>query len=214
MAFDETAPNLAVSHIPWITSNEILTYQIQTEPGASAYHSGGPIVIDESGNAEVSFQLSQAEVGYDPSTGNPYYYIGGSSIFDITVSDAAGNAVSRHYEVIFDPELPSNPSLHSLADQDGRVYSPSEITTPVNLTHGTLSMSVPSDVRSWCMTVLSDVSEHSAQDCGEVQMIPDVYNPSTGHPDPPSQGGSQDYSPTSYSFSTEGLPDGSYTIIL
>jgi subtilisin family serine protease len=214
VAFDETAPNLAVSHIPWITSNEILTYQIQTEPGASAYHSGGPIVIDELGNAEVSFQLSQAEVGYDPSTGNPYYYIGGSSIFDITVSDAAGNAVSRHYEVIFDPELPSNPSLHSLVDQDGRVYSPSEITTPVNLTHGTLSMSVPSDVRSWCMTVLSDVSEHSAQDCGEVQMIPDVYNPSTGHPDPPSQGGSQDYSPTSYSFSTEGLPDGSYTIIL
>ena len=75
-------------------------------------------------------------------------------------------------------------------------------------------MSVPSDVRSWCMTVLSEVSEHSAQDCGEVQMIPDVYNPSSGHPDPSSQGGSQDYSPASYSFSTEGLPDGDYAIIL
>ena len=162
----------------------------------------------------MSFQLSQAEVGFNSDTGDPYYYIDGTSIFDITVNDEAGNTVSREYEVIFDPEMPSNPSLHKLTDQDGRVYETHSISTPVNLTHGTLEVSVPSDVRSWCMTVLSDVSEHNSQDCGEVQMIPALYTPSEGHPDPSNMGGSQDYRTTTYSFSTEALPDGEYTIIL
>ncbi len=214
VSYDITTPEVSISSIPMITQNPVLTYQVWTEPGATLTHSGTVIQLDEQGMVEHSFLLEQAEVGFDESSNSPYYFLDGSSVFTISVSDKAGNSITREFQVIFDPEPPTESELILISDQEGNPYTPQEASSPVNLTSGSLQIDIPSDTKSWCLSVNSDISDLSTEECGEISSMPVSFNTSLGHPEPEEQGGNQEYYRTILPITTIGLPDGNYTMLL
>ena len=214
VSYDITSPEVSISSIPMITSNPVMTYQIWTEPDATLTHSGTIVELDEQGMAEYSFLLDKAEIGFDESSNSPYYFLNGSSIFTISVSDEAGNTVNREFQVIFDPDPPSESEFLSLKDQDGNHYSSEDVISPVNLTSGFLNLEIPSDTKSWCLSIHSDIGDYLTEECGENLSMPASFNASLGHPEPDEQGGDQEYYATTLPLSTTGLPDGDYTIQL
>ena len=197
-----------------ITSNPVMTYQIWTEPNATLTHSGVLLELDEQGMAEHSFLLEEAEIGFHEASNSPYYFLDGSSVFTISVSDQAGNTVNREFQVIFDPDSPSDSEFLVMEDQDGNHYSSEDVVLPLNLTSGYLDVEIPSDTKSWCLSINSEVGDYRTEECGESLTIPVSFNASVGHPEPEEQGGNQEYYVTTLPLSTDGLPDGEYTVRL
>jgi len=214
LSFDRTAPDVMISQIPEITSNQVMTYRIWTEPSAIFTHSGSLVELDEDGFAEHSFLLQDAEVGFDDSTGVPYYFVEGTSIFEVSVSDAAGNTVSRQFQVVYDPEPPGDVKFETLYDQEGNPYQSSHLVEPVNLTNGNLVLKIPSDTMDWCLSIDSVSDDYSTLECGSMVSRPAVFNTSTGHPEPDERGGAQEKFTISLPLETTGLPDGEYGINL
>ena len=214
LSFDRTAPDVMISQIPEITSNQVMTYRIWTEPSAIFTHSGSLVELDEEGFAEHSFLLQDAEVGFDDSTGVPYYFVEGTSIFEVSVSDAAGNTVSRQFQVVYDPEPPGDVKFETLYDQEGNPYQSSHLVEPVNLTNGNLVLKIPSDTMDWCLSIDSVSNDYSTLECGSMVSRPAVFNTSTGHPEPDEKGGAQEKFTISLPLETTGLPDGEYGINL
>ena len=214
LSFDRTAPDVMISQIPEITSNQVMTYRIWTEPSAIFTHSGSLVELDEEGFAEHSFLLQDAEVGFDDSTGVPYYFVEGTSIFEVSVSDAAGNTVSRQFQVVYDPEPPGDVKFETLYDQEGNPYQSSHLVEPVNLTNGNLVLKIPSDTMDWCLSIDSVSDDYSTLECGSMVSRPAVFNTSTGHPEPDEKGGAQEKFTISLPLETTGLPDGEYGINL
>jgi len=202
VAYDITAPHLALSNIPWITNQELLTYTIQTEPDATVTHSGVPVELDENGLAEVTVQLTPA--GVRGSATSPFYYVHGSSVFELEVGDHAGNSVVRNFIVVYDPDTPEV-QLIDVVDQAGYHYSSEQITTPVNMSEGLLYISTPSDVRDWCLRVESTIYNHSIEQCQYGNLIPPVVLD-----DAPGW----NTSILEYEINVSALPDGQHTISL
>ncbi len=214
VSYDVTSPEVSISNIPLITQNPVLTYQIWTEPGATLTHSGTVVELDDQGMAEHSFLLDKAEIGFDESSNSSYYFVNGSSVFVISVYDEAGNSITREFQVIFDPDPPSNSEFLLMNDQDGNHYTSEDARSPVNLTSGTLQVHIPSDTKSWCLSVHSDIGDYFTEECSEGISMPASFNSSMGHPEPHEQGGDQEYYSAVLPLSTIGMPDGDYTILL
>ena len=214
LSYDSTAPDVMISQIPEITSNQVMTYRIWTEPSATFTHSGSIVELDEEGFAEHSFLLQDAEVGFDDSTGMPYYFVEGTSIFEVSVSDVAGNTVSRQFQVVYDPEPPDDVEFDTLYDQEGNTYQSSHLLEPVNLSSGNLVLKIPSDTMHWCLSINSVSDDYSTVECDSVGSRPEVFNTSTGHPESDEKGGAQEKYTISLPLATTGLPDGEYDINL
>ena len=202
VSYDVTAPPLVLSDIPWITNQPILTYTLHSEPGASVIHSGNPVALDENGNAEVTIHLTEAEPRqHQEST---FYYVNGSSAFDIVVTDPAGNSFTRDFTVVFDPTAPSA-DLIEVTDQAGFNYDSVAITDPLNLTEGVMTAIIPVDIQDWCFRLSAVNSPHELVQCDTSQMIPQPRL----QDDP-----GQTTQIAQYSINTSQLPDGEYVMSL
>ena len=145
------------------------TYTLHSEPGASVIHSGNPVALDENGNAEVTIHLTEAEPRqHQEST---FYYVNGSSAFDIVVTDPAGNSFTRDFTVVFDPTAPSA-DLIEVTDQAGFNYDSVAITDPLNLTEGVMTAIIPVDIQDWCFRLSAVNSPHELVQCDTSHMIP------------------------------------------
>ena len=202
VAYDVTAPTLSLSNIPWITNQQNLTYTIQTEPGASLSHSGNEVELDENGHAVLTIQLTEAEIRSNANS--TFFYVHGNSVFDVAVSDAAGNSFTREFTVVYDPDAP-NADLLDISDQAGFHYTPAQISTPVNMSEGLLTVSIPVDIRDWCLRITALNSPHEIEQCESDQLIPQ-----TVLEDEPGQTSTV----TQYQVDTTELPDGDYFISL
>ena len=202
VAYDVTAPTLSLSNIPWITNQQNLTYTIQTEPGASLSHSGNEVELDENGHAVLTIQLTEAEI--KSNANSTFFYVQGNSVFDVAVSDAAGNSFTREFTVVYDPDAP-NADLLDISDQAGFHYTPAQISTPVNMSEGLLTVSIPVDIRDWCLRITALNSPHEIEQCESDQLIPQ-----TVLEDEPGQTSTV----TQYQVDTTELPDGDYLISL
>ena len=202
VAYDVTAPTLSLSNIPWITNQQNLTYTIQTEPGASLSHSGNEVELDENGHAVLTIQLTEAEIRSNANS--TFFYVHGNSVFDVAVSDAAGNSFTREFTVVYDPDAP-NADLLDISDQAGFHYTPAQISTPVNMSEGLLTVSIPVDIRDWCLRITALNSPHEIEQCESDQLIPQ-----TVLEDEPGQTSTV----TQYQVDTTELPDGDYLISL
>ena len=202
VSYDVTAPPLVLSDIPWITNQPILTYTLHSEPGASVIHSGNPVALDENGNAEVTIHLTEAEPRqHQEST---FYYVNGSSAFDIVVTDPAGNSFTRDFTVVFDPTAPSA-DLIEVTDQAGFHYDSVTITDPLNLTEGVMTAIISVDIQDWCFRLSAVNSPHELVQCDTSQMIPQPRL----QDDP-----GQTTQIAQYSINTSQLPDGEYVMSL
>ena len=202
VSYDITAPALVLSDIPWITNQPNLTYSLHSEPGASVIHSGNPVVLDENGNADVTIQLTEAEPRQQQ--GSTFYYVYGNSVFDIVVTDTAGNSFTREFTVVFDPTAPTA-DLIDVIDQSGYHYDSLAIMEPVNLTEGVMSAIIPVDIQQWCFRLSALNSPHELVNCETDQIIP---QPSLQ--DDPGQATQV----VQYSINTSELPDGDYVMSL
>ena len=202
VAYDVTAPTLALSNIPWITNQQNLTYTIQTEPGASLFHSGNEVELDENGHAVLTIQLTEAEI--KSNANSTFFYVHNTSVFDLAVSDPAGNSFTREFRVVYDPDAPSA-DLLDISDQAGFHYTPAQISTPVNMSEGILSVSIPVDIRDWCLRITALNSPHEVEQCESDQLIPQtVLEDEPGNTS----------TVTQYQVDTTELPDGDYLISL
>ena len=202
VAYDVTAPTLALSNIPWITNQQNLTYIIQTEPGASLSHSGNEVELDENGHAVLTIQLTEAEIRSNASS--TFFYVHGTSVFDVAVSDPAGNSFTREFTVVYDPDVPSA-DLLDISDQAGFHYTPVQISTPVNMSEGVLTVSIPVDIRDWCLRITALNSPHEIEQCESDQLIPQtVLEDKPGNTS----------TVTQYQVNTAELPEGDYLISL
>ena len=202
VSYDVTAPIVSISNIPWITNEATMMYTLQTEPGASARHGDTEIELDESGFGEFTFQLTEAEERADDDSS--FFYVHGSSIFDIEVSDAAGNSFTRNFVVVFDPHAPSA-TLLDVADQAGYHYTLEQMANPVNMSEGTLTVSIPVDIRDWCLRLQAVNSPHQTVQCESDSLIPQITMEDTP---------GQSTLISQYEINTTTLPDGDYTIFL
>ena len=202
VSYDATAPIVSISNIPWITNEATMIYTLQTEPGASARHDDTEIELDESGFGEFTFQLTEAEERADDDSS--FFYVHGSSIFDIEVSDAAGNSFTRNFVVVFDPHAPSA-TLLDVADQAGYHYTLEQMANPVNMSEGTLTVSIPVDIRDWCLRLQAVNSPHQTVQCESDSLIPQITMEDTP---------GQSTLISQYEINTTTLPDGDYNIFL
>ena len=202
VSYDATAPLASISNIPWITNQATMTYTFQTEPGASARHGDTEIELDESGFAEFTFQLTEAEERADADSS--FFYVHGTSVFDIEVSDAAGNSFTRDFVVVFDPHVPSA-ALLDVADQAGYHYTSEQMANPVNMSEGTLTVRIPVDIRDWCLRLQAVNSPHQTVQCESDPLIPQITLEDTP---------GQSAYVSQYEINTTTLPDGDYVISL
>lgn len=202
VSYDITAPALALSGIPWITNQPLLTYTIHSEPSASITHSGTPVPLDDNGNAEITIQLSESEPRQDQDS--TFYYVHGSSVFNIVATDPAGNSFTREFTVVLDTSPPSTELIH-LTDQSGYLYDSLAMVVPVNLTEGILTTTIPVDVQEWCFRLYSLESPHEIVECGSEQIIPQTIME-----DNPGQIAKS----AEYRINTSELPDGDYMITI
>ena len=128
----------------------------------------------------------------------------GNSVFDVAVSDAAGNSFTREFTVVYDPDAP-RADLLDISDQAGFHYTPAQISTPVNMSEGLLTASIPVDIRDWCLRITALNSPHEIEQCESDQLIPQIVLE-----DEPGQTSTV----TQYQVDTTELPDGDYLISL
>ena len=105
----------------------------------------------------MTIQLTEAEARKNQDS--TFYYVHGSSVFDIVVTDPAGNSFTREVSVVFAPTTPSA-SLVEVTDQAGFHYDSESIANPVNLTQGTVTAIIPVDIQEWCFKLSALNSPH------------------------------------------------------
>ena len=150
----------------------------------------------------MTIGLTESEARSSADTA--FYHVHGSSVFDLLVIDAAGNSLTREFTVVYDPNAPAA-ELPGATDQAGYQYSPSQISTPVNMSEGTLTASIPVDIRDWCLRISALNSLHQSEQCESEQMIPQaVLEDEPGQTSVTAQ----------YQIDTTELPDGDYLISL
>ena len=212
--YDITSPDLIVSGVPWISNSQTLEISIQTEPGASLTFDGTILTTNEFGIANHTFELEESQMGVSPEAqgGNTFYYNSDSNVFTIESSDNAGNSATASFQVVFDPDPPSEVSLLSIIDQAGFSYGLEELADPVNITSGTAIFEIPADAMEWCVLVLYE-SWVQTSECLDDAQVPSILNETTGFPIP----GSNEYPSKehiSVPLELSGLGEGSLTLSL
>ena len=184
VSYDETAPDMSIFGVPWISNSKTLEFMVQTEPGSILIVNGEPTPISESGSVNLSFDLEESQMGLSgTSSSSQFYHNGEGNVFSITSSDQAGNTASTSFQVVFDPEAPSDVSLTSLNEQSGYSFGPGEISSPLNFSIGQLVLEIPADTREWCvLTSFQSMVQDSY--CEQESTPPIVLNQSTGYPIP------------------------------
>ena len=122
---------LAVHGVPWISDSPTLEFQIQTEPGALLVMGGEAIPTTSSGFANISTVLAVSSSGLHQESDDQYffYHNDGQNEFSISSTDSAGNSANTSFQVVHDPNPPSDVSLLSLMDQASSV-SYTHLTLP------------------------------------------------------------------------------------
>ena len=212
--YDITSPDLIVSGVPWISNSQTLEISIQTEPGASLTFDGTILTTNEFGIANHTLELDESQMGVSPEAqgGNTFYYNSDSNVFTIESSDNAGNSATASFQVVFDPDPPSEVSLLSIIDQAGFSYGLEELADPVNITSGTAIFEIPADAMEWCVLVLYE-SWVQTSECLDDAQVPSILNETTGFPIP----GSNEYPSKehiSVPLELSGLGEGSLTLSL
>ena len=185
VSYDATSPMLAVHGVPWISETSTLEFQIQTEPGALLVMDGEVIPTNSSGFANITTELAVSSSGLHQDSDDEYffYHNGGQNEFSITSTDNAGNSANRSFQVVHDPNPPSDVSLISLQDQASYSYAPDDLQHPINITSGELFLEIPADAMEWCVFVLY-FSWVQTSECTIAEEAPPVLNESTGFPMP------------------------------
>jgi len=212
VTYDTTSPSLLVNGVPWISNSQEINLTIQTEPGSRVTIDGLEINLNKSGIANHSIQLEKSQSGYHPEQPGDgvFYYHGEDNVFTINSSDPAGNTASSSFQVVFDPDAPSDVVLLSVIDQAGFTYSSADILHPANISDGEMLVEIPVDVKDWCITVHSNDSADQFIECSVSETSPAILNQSTGYP----MQGISDYPDTTNSaieLDFSGLRDGNYT---
>ena len=212
VSYDATSPMLAVHGIPWISDSPTLEYQIQTEPGALLVVDGTTIPTNATGFANMSVNLEVSSMGVHDGPEGEYFffYNGAPNVFSISSTDNAGNTANSSFQVVHDPNPPSDVSLISLRDQASFHYEPDDLQHPINITSGEVILEIPADAKEWCVFVLY-FSWVQTSDCTQESDPPPVLNESTGFPIP----GNPQYPSTrtaSVPLSLDGLGEGEVVI--
>ena len=212
VSYDATSPMLAVHGIPWISDTPTLEYQIQTEPGALLIVDGEITLTNATGFANMSAELEVSSMGvYDDSEGGYFFFHNGApNVFSISSTDNAGNAAHSSFQVVHDPNPPSDVSLISLQDQASYSYGPDDLQYPINITSGEVILEIPADAKEWCVFVLY-FSWVQTSECTQESNLPPILNESTGFPIP----GNSQYASTrtiSVPLALDGLGEGEIRI--
>jgi hypothetical protein len=112
-----------------------------------------------------------------------FYYNGVQNEFSITSTDNAGNSANISFQVVHDPNPPSDVSLISLIDQASHSYGLDDLQYPINITSGEIILEIPADAMEWCVFILY-YSWVQTSECTLESEIPPVLNESTGFPMP------------------------------
>ena len=179
VSYDLTAPPLLISGFPWISNSSSIDVSIQTEPGAILTMDGVGLELDDSGRSNQTIILEESTMGLHMN--RPFFHSGPGNSFVISSTDGAGNAVSSSFQVVYDPDPPSDVDLVSLVDQAGFSYNENDLGSPVNLTSGTLVFEIPVDSKDWCVFVIYFSWIQTSQ-CYEGQERPQILNETTGFP--------------------------------
>ena len=211
VSYDVSSPILALHGVPWISDSQTLDFQIQTEPGAILIVNGESTAINESGFAIMSVELEASTMGVFDGLNEQqsFFYNTPSNEFSISSSDNAGNIAQAYFQVVHDPNPPSDVSLVSLQDQAAFSYGPEDLQNPINISSGDLVLEIPGDTKEWCVLILY-FSWVQTSECSEGSP-PGVFNRSTGYP----INGTLQYPSgrtVSAPLSLEGLGEGDVTI--
>ena len=214
VSYDATSPILAVHGVPWISQSPTLEFQIQTEPGALLVMDGEAIPTNSTGFANINTVLEVSSSGLHEDSGHQYffYHNSGQNEFSITSTDSAGNSANTSFQVVHDPDPPSDVSLISLIDQASYSYDSDDLQHPINITSGELILEIPADAMEWCVFILY-FSWVQTSDCTQEEELPPVLNESTGFPIP----GNAQYPSTStvsVPLDLEGLGEGEIGITI
>ena len=214
VSYDATSPILAVHGVPWISQSPTLEFQIQTEPGALLVMGGEAIPTNSTGFANITTVLEVSSSGLHEESGHQYffYHNSGQNEFSITSTDSAGNSANTSFQVVHDPDPPSDVSLISLIDQASYSYDSDDLQHPINITSGELILEIPADAMEWCVFILY-FSWVQTSDCTQEEELPPVLNESTGFPIP----GNAQYPSTStvsVPLDLEGLGEGEIGITI
>ena len=213
VSYDVTSPILALYGVPWISESQTLDFQIQTEPGAMLVVNGEPTSINESGLASMSIELEASTMGVFDGLieDQSFFYNAPSNEFSISSSDNAGNVAHTYFQVVHDPNPPSDATLVSLQDQASFNYGSEDLQNPINISSGDLVLEIPGDTREWCVLVLY-FSWVQTSECSQGSH-PEIFNGSTGYP----INGTLQYPSTrtvSAPLSLDGLGEGEVTIFV
>jgi len=210
VSYDVSAPELFITSIPWITTNKNPIIDITTEPNAILHINEELVELNQNGSAQFTLNLSTSQNGHYPSSeGNlPFYYLDEENIFSINSTDISGNSKIRDFQVVFDPNTPEF-NLTKIVDQAGYEYEISNTNTPVNITNGQVWLNMATDVKQWCLTLESIDSSGYFQECNNIDLLPELFNYSTGYP---IEGNSQYIShyDTIIQMNIPELPNGNY----
>ena len=214
VSYDATSPILAVHGVPWISQSPNLEFQIQTEPGALLEMDGEAIPTNSTGFANISTVLEVSSSGLYEESDHQYffYHNSGQNEFSIKSTDSAGNSANTSFQVVHDPDPPSDVSLISLIDQASYSYDSDDLQHPINITSGELILEIPADTMEWCVFILY-FSWVQTSDCTQEEELPPVLNESTDFPIP----GNAQYPSTStvsVPLDLEGLGEGEIGITI
>jgi hypothetical protein len=214
ISYDVTSPMLAVHGVPWISGSPTLEFQIQTEPGALLVLDGEVIPTNSTGFANITTELAVSSLGLHEDSDDEYffYHNDGQNEFSITSTDNAGNAANTSFQVVHDPNPPSDVSLISIKDQASYSYGPDDLQYPINITSGEIILEIPADAMEWCVFILY-FSWVQTSDCTMEGELPPVLNESTGFPMP----GNSQYPSTravSVPLELDGLGEGEIGITI
>ena len=92
-----------------------------------------------------------------------------------------------------------------VTDQAGYHYTLEQMANPVNMSEGTLVVSIPVDIRDWCLRLQAVNSPHQTVQCESDSLIPQITMEDTP---------GQSTLISQYEINTTTLPDGDYTIFL
>jgi len=214
VSYDATSPMLAVHGVPWISVSSTLEFQIQTEPGALLVLDGEVIPTNSTGFANITTELEVSSLGIHEDSDDDYffYHNAGQNDFSITSTDNAGNSANTSFQVVHDPNPPSDVSLISIKDQASYSYGQDDLQFPINITSGELILEIPADAMEWCVFILY-FSWVQTSDCTLEEELPPVLNESTGFPMP----GNSQYPSTrvvSVPLELDGLGEGEIGITI
>ena len=190
--YDITTPLLALFGIPEFTQQQVLNYTIISEPNLIVYHDDIPILIDENGEGYYQFNLTQIMVAQPGSDSwDPHYYNWGNNLFEVSVTDRAGNNASIANRVIFDNQssyIRMNGFGHlEFIDADldplEMPISLEQMAIGNNLSDGYVYFGTEGDVRTWCFSLLTQYNEVAYQQCG-TNLLPNFDPPATSEDTP------------------------------